>query len=128
MKTYLNDLRQKIINAYIKREGSYRKLAQKFGVSLSFVQTLINRYQDMGRIEPLPHGGGQKPKINDKHSEILQKLVAENNDATLEELCSLFELKTQIKVSRARMGRTLQKLQITRKKKPFMPANKIRTE
>lgn len=70
MKTYLNDLRQKIINAYIKREGSYRKLALKFGVNLSFVQTLINRYQDINRIEPLPHGGGQKPKINDKHSEI----------------------------------------------------------
>jgi transposase len=70
MKAYSNDLRQKIINAYINREGSYRQLALKFNVSLSFVQTLINRYQDIGRVEPLPHGGGQKPKINHKNSEI----------------------------------------------------------
>lgn len=108
MKAYSNDLRKKIISAYIEREGSYRDIALKFSVSLSFVQTLINRYQDLGRIEPLPRGGGKKPKINDRHSEILQKIVIDNNDATLEELCGLFELQTQIKVSRATMGRVLQ--------------------
>ncbi len=116
MKAYSNDLRKKIIVAYIERDGSYRELALKFGVSVSFVQTLINRYQDLGRIEPLPHGGGQKAKINDKQSEILKKLVADNNDATLEELCKLFESLTQIKVSRATMGRMLQKLELRRKK------------
>lgn len=116
MKAYSNDLRRKIINAYTNRQGSYRQLAVKFGVSLSFVQTLINRYQDIGRIEPLPHGGGQKPKINDKHLETLQKLVTENNDSTLEELCEIFESKTQMKVSRATMGRMLQRLELTRKK------------
>lgn len=128
MKAYSTDFRRKIIDAYLRTEGSYRELALKFDVSLSFVQTLINRYQDLSRIEPLPHGGGQKAKINDKHSEILQKIVTDNNDATLEELCGLFESKTQIKVSRATMGRVLQKLELTRKKKLSMPANKIRTE
>ncbi|MDF5727600.1 MAG: hypothetical protein PUP92_06060, partial [Rhizonema sp. PD38] len=39
---YSYDLRKKIINAYIERPGSYRELALKFSVSLSFVQTLIN--------------------------------------------------------------------------------------
>ena len=116
MKAYSHDLRRKIIDAYLNTEGSYRELALKFDVSLSFVQTLINRYQDLGRIEPLPHGGGHQAKINDKHSEILQKLVTDNNDATLEELCGLFESLTQIKVSRATMGRVLQKLELTRKK------------
>jgi len=128
MKAYSNDLRKKIINAYIDREGSYRELALKFSVSLSFVQTLINRYQDLGRIEPFPRGGGKKPKINDRHREILEKIVRDNNDATLEELCAIFESRTQIQVSRATMGRILQKLELTRKKKLFMPANKIRIE
>ena len=127
MKAYSNDLRKKIIVAYIERDGSYRELALKFGVSVSFVQTLINRYQDLGRIEPLPHGGGQKAKINDKQSEILKKLVADNNDATLEELCKLFESLTQIKVSRATMGRMLQKLEL-RRKKLSIQQNKTRKE
>ncbi|MDF5713875.1 MAG: transposase [Rhizonema sp. NSF051] len=116
MKAYSNDLRRKIINSYLNAEGSYRELALKFDVSLSFIQTLINRYQDLGRIEPLPHGGGQKAKINAKQSEILKKLVTDNNDATLEELCGLFESQTQIKVSRATMGRMLQKLKLRQKK------------
>ncbi|MDF5724514.1 MAG: transposase [Rhizonema sp. PD37] len=116
MKAYSNDLRRKIINSYLNAEGSYRELALKFDVSLSFVQTLINRYQDLGRIEPLPHGGGQKAKINANQSEILKKLVTDNNDATLEELCGLFESQTQIKVSRATMGRMLQKLKLRQKK------------
>lgn len=127
MKAYSNDLRKKIIVAYIERDGSYRELALKFGVSVSFVQTLINRYQDLGRIEPLPHGGGQKAKINDKQSEILKKLVADNNDATLEELCKLFESLTQINVSRATMGRMLQKLEL-RRKKLSIQQNKTRKE
>jgi transposase len=64
----------------------------------------------------LPHKGGNPAKIKDEHYPILQKLVEENNDSTLEELCVQMELKTQIKISLPAMGRTLQKLQLTRKK------------
>ena len=116
MKAYDRDLRQKIIYAYRNREGSYRKLAKRFHVSLSFVQTLIGRYLDTGSIERLPHKGGNPAKIKDEHYPVLQKLVEESNDSTLEELCIQMELKTQVKISRAAMGRTLQKLQLTRKK------------
>ncbi len=117
MKTYSDDIRQKIIQSYIKREGSYRELARRFGVSLSFVQKIINRFQDTGRIEALPHGGGKKTKINDKHAHILKILVAENNDANIEYLCELFYLKAKIKVSQTTMRRALQKLNLTLKKK-----------
>lgn len=93
-----------------------RKLAKRFHVSLSFIQTLIGRYLDTGSIEPLPHKSGNPPKITESHYPILQKLVEENNDSTLEELCSQMELKSQIKISRSGMGKMLQKLKLTRKK------------
>lgn len=116
MKAYDQDLRQKIIDAFRNREGSYRKLAKRFDVSLSFIQTLIGRYLDTGSIEPLPHKSGNPPKIKEEHYPILQKLVEENNDSTLEELCSQMELKSQVKISRSGMGKMLQKLKLTRKK------------
>ena len=116
MKAYDQDLRQKIIDAFQNREGSYRKLAKRFHVSLSFIQTLIGRYLDTGSIEPLPHKSGNPPKIKDEHYPILQKLVEENNDSTLEELCRQMELKSQVKISRSKMGKMLQKLKLTRKK------------
>ncbi len=75
---------QKIIDAYRNKEGSYRQLAKRFHVSLSFIQTLLGRYLDTGSLEPLPHGGGNQPKIKNEHLEILLKIVVENNDATLE--------------------------------------------
>lgn len=92
MKAYDQNLRQKIIEAFRNREGSYRKLAKRFHVSLSFIQTLLGRYLDTGSIEPLPHKSGNPPKIQEEHYPILQKLVEENNDATLEELCEQMEL------------------------------------
>lgn len=116
MKAYSQNLRQKIIDAYNNKEGSYRQLAKRFCVSLSFIQTLIGRYQDTGRVEPLPHGGGNQPKLKNEHLEILKQLVQENNDATLEKLCELLNAKTQIRVSRATMGRVLHQLHITRKR------------
>jgi len=128
MKAYSNDLRQKIIAAYNNKEGSYRKLAERFRVTRSFIQKLLGRYQDTGRVSALPHGGGQKSKLNSEQEEILQKLVAEKNDATLDELCKALELKTEVKISRATMGRILQKLQLTRKKKAFMQVSKIPKE
>lgn len=117
MRAYSQNLRQNIINAYNNKEGSYRQLAKRFCVSLSFIQTLIGRYQDTGRIEPLPHGGGNKPKLKSEHLEILKQLVQENNDATLEKLCELLDAKVQVKVSRATMGRVLHQLQLTRKRR-----------
>jgi transposase len=60
MKAYSIDLRRKIIDAYKAEEGSYRQLAKRFRVSLSFVQTLLKRYKDTGTVEPLPHSGGRQ--------------------------------------------------------------------
>ena len=116
MKAYDQDLRQKIIDAFRNREGSYRNLAKRFHVSLSFIRTLLGRYLDTGSIEPLPHKSGNPPKIREEHYPVLQKLVEEDNDATLEELCVQMEFKTQVKISRSGMSRTLQKLELTRKK------------
>lgn len=64
MKAYSTDLRQKVIDAYNNKEGSQRQLAERFSVSLSFVQSLLKRFRNSGSFEPKPHGGGQSAKLN----------------------------------------------------------------
>jgi len=59
------------------------------------VQTLLRRYQET-RCDALPHGGGKQPKLNREHLEILQQLVASNNDATLAELYFESKLKFEL--------------------------------
>jgi len=128
MKAYSLDLRQKIVEAYNNQEGSYRQLAQRFRVSFSFVKRLLKRYKDTGKIEPKPHAGGHNCKVKAEQLDIVRQLVEEDNDAILEELCSSFYQKTQLRVSRATMGRILEKLNLTRKKKRFTPANETHHE
>ncbi len=128
MKPYSCDLRQKVINAHNNQEGSQRHLAKRFSVSLSFVQSLLRRYRNSGTVEALPHGGGQKPKLNNEQLALVELLVESDNDATLVELCEQLELQTQLKISRSTMGRITQKLNLTRKKKHCTQAKNIQNE
>jgi len=116
MKAYSIDLRQKIVEAYNNQEGSQRQLAKRFRVSLSFVQSLLQRYRQVGTVEPKAHGGGNPAKLSPEQLEVVEQLVAEDNDATLKELCLLLQQRRQVKVSRATMGRIVLSLKLTRKK------------
>lgn len=115
MKAYSVDLRQKIVDAYEQKEGSQRELAKRFKVSPNFVRLLLKRRQTEGTIEPKPHTGGFAAKLAGQQS-IVQQLVEQDNDATLEELCEQIEQRTQIRVSCSTLCRTLQQLNLTRKK------------
>ncbi|MEH2078489.1 MAG: hypothetical protein V7K89_00270 [Nostoc sp.] len=58
---YSKDLRERVIMAWEAKEGSQRKLAQRFKVSLSFVRNLLRQYRANGQIEAKRREGYQKP-------------------------------------------------------------------
>lgn len=116
MKAYSLDLRQKIVDIYQNEEISPRQLAKRFGVAKSFIIKLLKQYRQRGNIKPLAHGGGAKLKVNPEQLEVLAQIIEENNDATLEELCQMFQEKTNLIISRATMGRMSQRLNLTVKK------------
>jgi transposase len=124
MKAYSIDFRQKILDAYLNREGSIRVLATRFKVSLRFVWGLINRFRHTGSYAPKPRGGNNPPRIPATAHDTLRRLVAAHADATLAELCDLFAQETQIRLSTSSLHRTLAKLKLTRKKRRFMQRNK----
>ena len=115
MKAYSVDLRQKVVDAYEQQEGSQGELAERFKVSPNFVRLLLKRHQTDGTIEPKPHTGGFEGKLA-AHLDLVKQLVEQDNDATLEELCAQLEQQVQIQVSPSTLCRTLQKLNLTRKK------------
>jgi transposase len=57
--------------------------------------------------------------LTEEQLEILGEIVSKNNDTTLEELCKLLQQRTTVKVSRATMGRMMQRLNFTFKKKRY---------
>ena len=119
MKAYSVELREKIVQAYENNEGSQRQLASRFKVSLSFIERLLKRYREKQTLSPSPHAGGFTAKLATYESAIA-KMVEEDNDATLEELCQKLNEKYNVQASASTMCRGLQKLNLTRKKNRFM--------
>ncbi|GFE70524.1 IS630 transposase-related protein [Chroococcus sp. FPU101] len=117
MKPYSTDFRQKILETKQKTGESIQETAELSSVSYSFVQKLLKRYEEERTVEPFAsrrRSAGQAKAIN--RSE-LEKLVFEDNDATLQQLCIRLEEKTGVKISVPTMCRLLQKLELNRKKK-----------
>jgi transposase len=75
MKAYSNDLRQKVVDAYRRGEGSMRQLAARFAVSLDFVWRLMERYRHTHSVTPQPHGGGIPRKLSPSQEDTLVERV-----------------------------------------------------
>ena len=127
MKAYSLDFRQKIIQVYEREKPPQRELAKRFGVATSFIIKLLKQHRSGAGLAPKPYAGGKPSQLQAEQLQVIRELVATDNDATLAELCERLQQRTQIKVSQPTMSRALQKLQLTRKKKPFGPVNGIRS-
>jgi transposase len=116
MKAYSIDLREKIVLAYFLDNISIRETAARFSVAPSFVQKLIKQQKIDRNLEPKKRGKPQVSFLTNAEPE-LRVIVAENNDATLAELCELFWEKTGNWPKKSAMCSALQRLGLNRKRK-----------
>jgi transposase len=123
MKPYSLDLREKIVEAHLQQEGSIRHLAKRFNVSARFVWGLMHRVRSTGNCAPKPHGGGNPPRMAASQYETVTTLVKHSPDATLKELCGHVEATCHITPSKLSLHRTLDTLQLTRKKRAITRQN-----
>ena len=70
---------------------------------------MIKRYKDEGTIEPKPNHSGPTAKLAGQE-ELIEKLLEEKPDYTLQQLCDRVREKTEISVSIATMCIRLKKL------------------
>lgn len=124
MKAYSFDLRQKILRACDQRFGSQRAVAVLFGVSQSFVEKLLRRRRDTGDIAPRPHAGGRQASCDAAALALVRRLVQEQPDVTLAELCEQLWAQRGLPVSVPTMSRIATQLGWPRKKSRFMPASR----
>src|SRR5512143_24120 len=113
MRAYSQDLRERVVEAVRRGEGTLQQIADRFLVSVSFITRLMQLHRSTGSLGPRPHGGGNPAVLAPEDLERLRALVQEQPDATLEELrqrlgasCSLMTI-----------SRALRKLGLPRKKK-----------
>jgi transposase len=82
MAAYSVDRRQKSLQAYERRLGSPRALADVLGVSLSCIEKVLRRYRTTGELGPKPHAGGQKPRVDAAARVCVRPRVHAHPDAT----------------------------------------------
>jgi transposase len=115
---YSADLRERILVAYEQGEGSQVAIARRFRVCPATVCNWIRQARQEGRRCPKPHRGGPAGRLGSRDLALLQGLVAEANDAYLDQYAERLFALTGKRVSRSVMCRTLQRLKLTVKKDP----------
>ena len=119
MKAYSLDLRQKIVNTYLEGRISQRQLAERFCVTLSFIEKLFKQYRDTGNIAPKVRIQQTPPKLNEQQLNVLKEIGSANNDATLSEIREQLKDKTGVTIGISTVDRMLKMMEIRVKKKHY---------
>src|SRR5215472_6455421 len=86
MRPYSQDLRERVIEALEARDGSQAEIAERFVVSLPFVEKLWWRWRTTGSCAPQPHGGGRRRSLRGAEG-LIRTALAQEPDLTLASLC-----------------------------------------
>jgi transposase len=117
MKAYSIDLRERVVQAYEEGKGSIEQIASMFNVGETFVKKMLRQKRETGSVNPLPHGGGNKPKLSKKEDRLLEKEIKSQSDVSLSELQEYLLKKSNLNVSLTTIHRALERLGLPRKKK-----------
>ena len=110
------DLRQRIVSAYERQEGSQQALAIRFSVGRETVGRLVRRYRATGSLAPKSGPRGRTATLEGESFPKLVALVEEDNSRTLDELVELLHTRHHINTSSSAVSRILLKHRISRKK------------
>jgi transposase len=126
MKSYSDDLRERVWRSCRDGAKSPSEAADDFGVSRSFVFKLLRRQREQGTLAARRRGGNRPPALDARALLALRRLVRERPDATLAELCGLLEERRGVKVRVWTMCRALARLELPLKKSRCTTANATR--
>jgi transposase len=123
MKPYSQALREKIVRA-LEANDTQEEVAERFCVSLSFVEKLWRRWRTTGSCAARPQAGGRQRSLQ-AHEAAIRKQGAQQPDVTLAELCERLSGAGAPSVCLATMCAELQRLNLPRKKRRSTPASAI---
>jgi transposase len=119
MKTYSQDLRERVVRACDEQRGTRQQIADLFGVSTSWIRRLLQRRRTTGSFAAKPHAGGVV-KMTPERQERLVLLVREQPDATLVELHDRLAAPVHLST----IARALLRLALAVKKKSAAPLSR----
>ena len=121
MEPYSTDLRKRVLAAVEEGIQTRKEIGETFRVTTRWIRKLVQQQRETGSFEPLPHAGGREEKFTPERLERLKTIVDKKPTATLEEL----RKASRVPCCRMTVARALKQLGYTRKKRHYVPANKI---
>lgn len=119
MAGYSQDLRERVIRSWQNgRKPAW--IAREYNIGFSTVKRYITRYKRLGHVQATTQRR-QTSRVTAEQLAILAEQVREHDDATVDGHTDLWNQRQALQVSRSTMGRALQKLGWTRKKRPLEP-------
>lgn len=127
MAAFSLDLRRRVLDAALRGDATEQAVADRFGVSRSFVQKVKRRWRSHGTAEPVGHRGGASPKLSDDDRAALKAWVAAEPHATGAELADRLAAERGVSLTGRSVNRTLVGLGLTLKKRPSERPSGIET-
>jgi transposase len=125
MRPYSQDLRERIVDELAAQDESQAEVAQRFAVSLSFVEKLWRRWRTTGSCAAQPHAGGRQRSLRSVEAFIRAEL-ARHPAMTWAALCQRVVQAGHRRVSPKTMCLELKRLKLPLKKNRSTPARAIR--
>lgn len=125
MTTYSTDLRERVVRAYEKGEGSIRQLAYRYEISKNSVQAWLDLKRRTGAVTPLPAQGGKVSQLVG-FEDHLEAMVQVHPDYTLAQYCETWLEYQGVAVAESTMCRWLQQQALTLKKNTSQSASPAR--
>ena len=117
MRSYSIDLRERVLGAYRRGEGSIEDLADRFDISPRSVRNWLKLMRTTGSVVPRAHGGGARLRLTPRRLLVLRRLVRDDPDATLAELAERLARATRCHVHPSTISRALADLDLPRDRK-----------
>lgn len=114
------DLRQRVLDACDSKTMTLQQVADRFKVSVAWVNKMLAQRRKTGSIAPKGHAGGRTSKFDDAALKRLRELIEKKSDATLKELlegCGIMASLMAVHRALQRIGYTLKKSRYGRRSK-----------
>jgi transposase len=83
------ELRQRVVDAYERGEGSYPTIAKQFRVGEASVRRWVHRQRNVGHVKPCKKRGGNISSVSLK---ALEKILKKSGDANASEITAAYNL------------------------------------
>lgn len=121
MKAYSEDLRERVVHA-VEQGYPRAEIVKMVGVSLATIKRYLKQRRELGHVKAKAIPGRPPKKLAALQAGVVEQLQA-YPDVTLQRHCELWEQAHGVRVSRWTMSQAFKRVDWTRKKSPWQPAN-----